>query len=178
MSKEYLDALERLAMPDELHIKECEKLGISLTEDYNILKQYFESIDNAKPSEAMKSLESMKNRLIDAKFTIEGTTLYSKDRNLDEDYSTIKQALINSQNNTRVLSKDERNKALAFDYLVKHFNFECKADSLRDGEVWARFVTIQSKDDEGTWDTTAMANLVDYKEEYDFLEKMLKNIGE
>jgi len=92
-----LERLERLAMPDELHKKECERLGIGLTEDYDILKAYFESIDNVKPSKVLASLESMKNRLIDAKFTIEGTTLYSKDRNLDEDYNTIKQVLIKAQ---------------------------------------------------------------------------------
>lgn len=36
----YLEALERLAMPDDIHIKECEKLGIGLTEDYDLLEQY------------------------------------------------------------------------------------------------------------------------------------------
>lgn len=39
MSKEF-EALERLAMPDDIHIKECEKLGIGLTEDYDLLEQY------------------------------------------------------------------------------------------------------------------------------------------
>lgn len=38
MNKE-LESLERLAMPDELHIKECEKLGIGLTEDYEVVEQ-------------------------------------------------------------------------------------------------------------------------------------------
>jgi len=34
------EALERLAMPDEIRIEECKKLGISdLTEDYEIIKQ-------------------------------------------------------------------------------------------------------------------------------------------
>ena len=36
----YLEALERLAMPDDIHIKECKKLGIGLTEDYDLLEQY------------------------------------------------------------------------------------------------------------------------------------------
>lgn len=135
------------------------------------------------PKDYLEALESLEKYLFNewkqnhVNFGCDYKLEAELDKHLDN-LKLIKQALINSQNNTRVLSKDERNKALAFDYLVKHFNFECKADSLRDGEVWARFVTIQSKDDEGTWDTTAMANLVDYKEEYDFLEKMLKNIGE
>ena len=114
--------------------------------------QRLEAIDNANPIEALKYFENMQYRIASNISTIE--------------YNTIKQALLKSQ--------EMENKALAFDYLVKHFNFECKADSLRSGEVWARFVTIQSKDEEGTWDTTSMANLVDYKEEYEFLEKMLK----
>lgn len=43
--------------------------------------------------EYLEALESMKNRLIDAKFTIDGTTLYSKNRDLDEDYKLLKEAL-------------------------------------------------------------------------------------
>ena len=39
MKEHILEALERLAMPDELHKKECERLGISLTEDYETVKQ-------------------------------------------------------------------------------------------------------------------------------------------
>ena len=35
----YFEALERLAMPDELHISECKKLGVGLTEDYDLLEQ-------------------------------------------------------------------------------------------------------------------------------------------
>lgn len=44
MSKE-LEALERLAMPDELHIKECEKLGISLIEDFDTIKQALQRLE-------------------------------------------------------------------------------------------------------------------------------------
>lgn len=44
MSKE-LEALERLAMPDELHIKECEKLGIGLTEDFSTIKQALQRLE-------------------------------------------------------------------------------------------------------------------------------------
>lgn len=38
MNKEF-EALERLAMPDDLHIEECKKLGIGLTDDYDLIKQ-------------------------------------------------------------------------------------------------------------------------------------------
>lgn len=60
MNKELLEALERLAMPDELHIEECKKLGIGLTEDYEVVEQALlelESIKEAKPSEALKTLD-------------------------------------------------------------------------------------------------------------------------
>lgn len=55
---DYLEALERLAMTDELHIKECKKLGISLTEDYEVVKQALlelQSIKEANPSEALEA---------------------------------------------------------------------------------------------------------------------------
>jgi len=34
-----LESLERLVMPDDLFLKECEKLGISNYYDYNFLKE-------------------------------------------------------------------------------------------------------------------------------------------
>lgn len=57
---DYLESLERLAMPDDLHIKECKKLGIGLTEDYDLLKQAIlelTSIKEADPSEALYELK-------------------------------------------------------------------------------------------------------------------------
>lgn len=36
---DYLEALERLAMPDDLHISECKKAGIGLTEDFDTIEQ-------------------------------------------------------------------------------------------------------------------------------------------
>ena len=33
----------------------------------------------------------------------------------------------------------------------------------------------EAKDDEGTWDTTAMANIVDYKEDFELLKEVLDN---
>lgn len=64
---DYLESLERLAMPDDLHIKECKKLGIGLTEDYEVVEQALhrlESIDNANSSEALEILDDFKNGLV------------------------------------------------------------------------------------------------------------------
>ena len=72
MSKEYLEALERLAMPDDIHIKECEKLGIGLTEDYDLLEQYIlkaqepkQYVDELKLVEKkLKALEIIKEKRV------------------------------------------------------------------------------------------------------------------
>lgn len=61
---DYLESLERLAMPDELHIKECEKLGIGLTEDFDIVEQALlelKSIKEASPSEALECLKALQS---------------------------------------------------------------------------------------------------------------------
>lgn len=42
---DYLESLERLAMPDDLHIKECEKLGIGLTEDFDTIEQALQRLE-------------------------------------------------------------------------------------------------------------------------------------
>ena len=54
---DYLEALERLAMPDELHIKECEKLGISLTEDYEVLEKALQQYE--KEHKALEIIKVM-----------------------------------------------------------------------------------------------------------------------
>lgn len=57
MSKDYLESLERLAMPDELHVEECRKLGIGLTEDYDVVEQALlelKSIKESKPKHYLK----------------------------------------------------------------------------------------------------------------------------
>ena len=59
MNKE-LEALERLAMPDDLHISECKKLGIGLTEDYEVVEKALlelKSIKEAKSSEVINRSE-------------------------------------------------------------------------------------------------------------------------
>ena len=136
------------------------KSGVEVTvitkKNYDILEQALqrlEAIENANTNEAIKNLEI----LYDEIHPIDNIGI------LDIHFNTIKQALITK-------SKKEQ----AFDYLIKHFNIECGVDSMPNGEVWARFVHIQSKDDEGTWDTTATANLVDYEEEFNFLKEMIK----
>ena len=99
MSKEYLEALERLAMPDELHIKECKRLGIGLTKDYDILKQYFESIDNSNPSEALECLRQIG---IIEMYSHEGTLL--KDSiSFKPEYDTIKNYILKAQEQKMVL---------------------------------------------------------------------------
>ena len=45
MNKELSEALERLAMPDDLHISECKRLGIGLTEDYDVIEQALRRLD-------------------------------------------------------------------------------------------------------------------------------------
>ena len=42
---DYLEALERLAMPDDLHISECKKLGIGLIEDYEVIEQALQRLE-------------------------------------------------------------------------------------------------------------------------------------
>ena len=43
-----LESLERLVMPDDLFLKECVKLGISNTYDYETIKKQLEAIDVVK----------------------------------------------------------------------------------------------------------------------------------
>ena len=55
------EALERLAMPDELHIKECKKLGIGVTEDFDTVEQALlelTSINKANHTEALNVLKA------------------------------------------------------------------------------------------------------------------------
>lgn len=106
MNKELLEALERLAMPDELHIKECEKLGIGLTEDYDIVKKALlelESIKEAKPSEALECLENYINNIIFSK------DLISQKQQLLTNIAAIKQSLLKAEeehNSVNLLMKE------------------------------------------------------------------------
>lgn len=61
------EALERLAMPDELHIKECKKLGIGVTEDFDTVEKALlelKAIKEIEPSEALNELYRIENNII------------------------------------------------------------------------------------------------------------------
>lgn len=62
----------------------------------------------------------------------------------------------------------------ALEAIRKHFNFKFEEETELNGNVWGRLVSIQAKDDADTWDTTACANIVDYKEEFDLLKEVLE----
>ena len=105
---DYLEALERLAMPDELHISECEKLGISLTEDFDLVEQALlelTSIKEAKPSKALECLDRIDNTLclnnikgkLDFGIDTEEHSDCDSVTSMTEDLEYIKQALINVQ---------------------------------------------------------------------------------
>ena len=42
---DYLESLERLAMPDDLHISECKKAGIGLTDDFDTIEQALQRLE-------------------------------------------------------------------------------------------------------------------------------------
>ena len=58
----YFEALERLAMPDDLHISECKKLGISLTEDYDVVEQVLQKAE--KDEKIILGIEDYLNQRI------------------------------------------------------------------------------------------------------------------
>lgn len=62
----------------------------------------------------------------------------------------------------------------ALEIIKKHFIIKISEETELNGNIWGRLVSIQSKEDEGTWDTTACANLVDYKEEYETIKEVLE----
>lgn len=124
MSKEF-EALERLAMPDDLHIKECEKLGISPTQDYEIIKetlQRLETIDNSNPSEALEYLEDLRDYLLRDRVNISST----------KNYNIIKNYILKAQEQEKVL-KIIKEKGVDVGYLqtcktLKEYNSSCWDD--------------------------------------------------
>ena len=44
MVNSMLESLERLAMPDDLHVKECERLGISNSYDYDLCPECMQKL--------------------------------------------------------------------------------------------------------------------------------------
>ena len=68
-----------------------------------------------------------------------------------------------------------RKELKALEIIKEHFIIRMSEEAELNGNVWGRLVRIQSKEDEGTWDTTAIANIVDYKEDFDLLKEVLNN---
>lgn len=62
----------------------------------------------------------------------------------------------------------------AIEIIKKHFIIKLEEETDLNGNVWGRLVSIQSKEDEGTWDTTACANIVNCKEDFDLLKEVLE----
>ena len=104
MSKE-LEALERLAMPDELHIKECEKLGISLTEDFDIVEQALLELKAIKEANSNKALECLKKieKIIEDEYD-EGALQCGY---LDKEFTIIKQTLLKIQGPKKLLKWED-----------------------------------------------------------------------
>ena len=141
---DYLESLERLAMPDELHVKECEKLGIGVTEDFDIVERALlelKAIKEVNPSEAMECLENLFSNVV--------STAYTRESSL-KDFNTIKNYILKAQalekekiifkhiHNTKVktplvsifngLNQEERHKFIEHIY----YNWEEMKEALED----------------------------------------------
>lgn len=142
MDKE-LEALERLAMPDEMHIEECKKLGIDLTEDYEVVKKAIlelKAIKEANPSEAFEILENISKEecLFKDRSTIymggEKVNSFTWKHTIGEHFKGIKdieQALLKAQENVKILSviKEKHLFEATHKYIVdysKDYNTYCK----------------------------------------------------
>lgn len=118
-----LEALERLAMPDELHIKECKKLGIGLTEDYDVVEQALlelQAIKEANPSEALECLEALEQDIKDR-------VILAEDRQLKL-CAVIKQALLKAQKEHNALEIIKKTKNIKVSFYEngsgKHYKIE------------------------------------------------------
>ena len=72
------------------------------------------------------------------------------------------------------ISQENEKLKKAIDIIKKHFIIKLEEETDLNGNVWGRLVSIQSKEDEGTWGTTACANIVNCKEDFDLLEEVLE----
>lgn len=72
------------------------------------------------------------------------------------------------------ISQENEKLKKAIEIIKKHFIIKLEEETDLNGNVWGRLVSIQSKEDEGTWDTTACANIVNCKEDFDLLEEVLE----
>ena len=98
---------------------------------------------------------------------------------MSEEINYIKIPSNNSDRTGRRINVEElesvEKKLRALEIIKKHFIIRMSEETELNGNVWGRLVRIQSKEDEGTWDTTAIANIVDYKEDFDLLKEVLDN---
>ena len=170
MSKE-LKALEDLikdylSLCEKLCTNKQEKMLLDSNSPYNVLKTYLEQIENVNSSEALECINYIEKKLGSLRYECERTNNHRCDDSFIQEhiFATIKQSLIKSQEQEKVLNT-----------IKKHFIFKFNEDAETNGNVWGRLVSIQSKEDEGTWDTTATANIVDYKEEFDLLKRYWEN---
>lgn len=125
-------------------------LPLFAVEDIEKSLKRLEAINNANPSEALNQIDFM---ILDCV-----TTPLQH-----EALKTVEQALLKAQENEKVIKA-----------IKKHFNIKLDEETELNGNVWGRLVSIQAKEDNGTWDTTATANLVDYKEDFDLLREYFK----
>lgn len=98
---------------------------------------------------------------------------------MSEDINYVKILPNNSDRAGRRINIEElesvEKKLRALEIIKKHFIIRMSEETELNGNVWGRLVRIQSKEDEGTWDTTAIANIVDYKEDFDLLKEVWDN---
>ena len=114
----YFEALERLAMPDDVHISECKKLGIGLMEDYEVVEKALlelQSIKEAEPSEALECLKKLNGMEISSMPFKDDYGIEEVDLNdirkvgsqLNTDFKeyidTIKQALLNAEKDEKII---------------------------------------------------------------------------
>ena len=121
MSKE-LEALERLAMPDELHIKECKELGIGLTEDYEVVEQAlleFQSIKGTNPSEALECLDKLVKQI---------------ELDEDTDYWEIRNAHITVEQSLLKAREQEKENELLKEIIKSFFDRGCPLHQYTDKE--------------------------------------------
>ena len=122
---EYLEALERLAMPDDLHIKECKKLGIGLTEDYDVVEQALLELQYIKKANLSEALDRLKNIALSDLDSIPATAIpicEKYNNEVIEDYETIQQALLKAEKEHKVLEIIKEKKVDVFRFKKLDFN--------------------------------------------------------
>jgi len=85
---------------------------------------------------------------------------------IDPHMATLNNTVANRLND--IADKLERQEKV-LNIIKKHFNITF------DDLDWGKLVNIQAKEDDGEWDCTATADLIDYKEDFDALKEWLKD---